>query len=123
MKFLIATVAGLITGVITGAGIGGGTLLVFYMTCIAGIEQVAAQGVNLLYFLVSAPAALVGHFKNRLIELRPGIVAAVFGSAFALGASLLSRGLDDKILGKIFGVLFIVVGVKELLAKKENEKN
>ena len=54
MSFLIATLAGLATGVLSGFGIGGGTLLLIYMTSFAQLDQSMAQGINLLYFLPTA---------------------------------------------------------------------
>ena len=119
LTFILAAVVGLITGVLTGAGIGGGTLLVLYLTGVLGVEQGLAQGINLLYFLVSAPAALVGHIRNKLINIRPALVAAAFGSIVALLAALfVCKNVEETLLRKGFAVLFIVVGIKELRTQK-----
>ena len=50
MEWITAALAGAITGVLSGFGIGGGSLLLIYMTSFAGVEQNLAQGINLLYF-------------------------------------------------------------------------
>ena len=63
-----AVFAGLAAGLLTGAGIGGGTLLLVYLTNLGGMELRQAQGVNLIYFLITAPPALWGHFKNGLVD-------------------------------------------------------
>ena len=55
-----AVFAGLAAGLLTGAGIGGGTLLLVYLTNLGGMELRQAQGVNLIYFLITAPPALWG---------------------------------------------------------------
>ena len=55
--WLIAALAGAVTGVLSGFGVGGGSLLLIYMTSFAGVPQTLAQGVNLLYFLPTAWAA------------------------------------------------------------------
>ena len=65
LHFLI----GLLTGVLSGFGIGGGSLLILYMTSFTEVNQYAAGGINLLYFLFCAPAALVSHIKNKLCLL------------------------------------------------------
>jgi uncharacterized membrane protein YfcA len=70
-----AVLAGAITGVLSGMGIGGGTLLVIYMVNIANIPQLEAQGINLVYFLPVAALSLVSHIKNRLVEWRAFIFA------------------------------------------------
>ena len=50
MSWLVPVLAGAATGVLSGFGVGGGTLLLIYMTAFAGVEQHLAQGINLLYF-------------------------------------------------------------------------
>ena len=86
-----AVFAGLAAGLLTGAGIGGGTLLLVYLTNLGGMELRQAQGVNLIYFLITAPPALWGHFKNDLVDkplaLRAGaagLLARAENGAFAM---------------------------------------
>jgi uncharacterized membrane protein YfcA len=55
MRFAISALAGLAAGIISAWGIGGGSLLIIYMTVFAGLSQQTAQGVNLLYFLPTSP--------------------------------------------------------------------
>ena len=64
MEWMIPILAGALTGILSGFGIGGGTLLLIYMTSFAGVPQNLAQGVNLLYFLPTAATALPAHIKN-----------------------------------------------------------
>ena len=59
LTFLGAILAGLVCGVLSGFGIGGGSLLMVWMTAVLSMEQKAAQGVNLLYFLPCAACALI----------------------------------------------------------------
>ena len=56
---------GVATGIISGFGIGGGSLLVLYLTVFAGVSQYTAGGINLLYFIGCAPAALIGHIRQK----------------------------------------------------------
>ena len=44
---MAAFLAGLAAGVLSGFGVGGGTLLLIYMTVFAGMPQTLAQGINL----------------------------------------------------------------------------
>ena len=68
ISFIIALLAGLATGILSAFGIGGGTLLLLWMTLFAGVEQHTAQGINLLYFLPTAAIALPAHIKNGFID-------------------------------------------------------
>ena len=68
MSAVLAVAIGLLTGILSGFGIGGGSLLLLYLTLFEGAGQYQAGGINLLYFLSSAPAALISHRNNGLIE-------------------------------------------------------
>ena len=56
--WVIALLAGGATGILSAFGIGGGSLLLIYLTSFAALDQHQAQGINLLYFLPAAAAAL-----------------------------------------------------------------
>lgn len=117
VKYCLPVAVGAVCGVISGFGIGGGTLLVIYLTAIAHMEQTTAQGVNLLYFLPTAAAALIMHIKHRLINFRAMLPAAICGCATAAGSSLLAVHIDVTLLKKLFGGFLILVGILELLRK------
>ena len=115
--WLLPLLAGAVTGVLSGFGVGGGSLLLVYMTVFAGMDQTAAQGVNLLYFLPAAGAALPAHFKHGLVERRallPAIGAGLVGTGLAAWAA---TAIHPEVLRKWFGAFLLVVGAKELFRK------
>ena len=115
--WLLPLMVGAVTGVLSGFGVGGGTLLLVYMTAFAGLDQHLAQGINLLYFLPTAGAALPSHIKNGFIEkaaLLPAIAAGLAGTALAAWAA---TGLDVELLRKCFGVYLLAIGLRELFRK------
>ena len=61
-------IVGLLAGVAASMGFGGGFVLIIYMTAFAGVDQVTAQGVNLLFFLPVALVSLVIHQKTGLLN-------------------------------------------------------
>ena len=118
MEWLLPILAGALTGILSGFGIGGGTLLLIYMTSFAGVPQNLAQGVNLLYFLPTAATALPAHIKNGYVDraaARPAILAGLLGTALSAWAA---TGLDVQLLRRCFGVYLLYVGVTELFRKK-----
>ncbi len=117
LSFLIAVAAGLVCGVLSGFGIGGGSLLMVWMTAVLFMEQKTAQGINLLYFLPTAAAALIFHTKNRLFEWKAVVPAAIAGSVTAALAALLSANLEMSLLRKLFGGFLILVGLSEVFLK------
>ena len=122
MSTLIAGLAGLFCGAFSGLGIGGGTLLMVWMTAVIGLDQRVAQGMNLLYFLPTAVCAWSFHIKNRLIRWRIVLPAILTGCASALGAALLATVMDTGLLRKLFGGFLILVGLRELFAAQRRDK-
>lgn len=119
MSAALSLLAGFVCGVISGFGIGGGSLLVIYMTLLGGLDQRAAQGINLLYFLPTAAAALILHSKNRLVAWRVTLPAALAGCVTAALSAWLAAHLDTGLLQKLFGGFLILVGLSELFHKQK----
>ena len=117
--WLCAFAAGAATGVLSGFGVGGGTLLLVYMTLLAGVEQQAAQGINLLYFLPAGLLALPTHRKNGYIEMQALVPAIVSGLVCAGLAAWLATAVDTALLRRCFGVFLVFVGAWELVGKRK----
>lgn len=115
----IAGLAGLLCGVISGFGIGGGSLLMVWMTAAAAMDQKIAQGINLLYFLPTSIGALVFHIKNKMVCWKAVIPAAVCGCITAALSAWLAASMDVDILRKLFGGFLILVGLSEVFKKKK----
>ena len=114
---------GVATGIISGFGIGGGSLLVLYLTAISHLPQQTAGGINLLYFIGCAPIALIGHAKNRFVDWRAVLWCSLAGIAAAVATSYATDGINPDWLRRLFGVLLLYVGVKELRhGKRKNNK-
>lgn len=123
MNWLFPLLIGTATGVLSGFGIGGGTLLVLWLTLAAGLDQLRAGGINLAYFVCCALPALIGHAKNHLIEKKAALWAALFGVPACVGAAFLAAGMQTGLLRRFFGVLLLFVGWRELFpAKTERGK-
>ena len=117
MSWLIALAAGTVTGILSAFGIGGGSLLLIYLTAFAGMSQHQAQGINLLYFLPAAAASLPAHKKNGLLDRKTILPAILAGLAAAAATALLSNSLDTRLLKKLFGVFLLYIGLRELLRR------
>lgn len=117
MGWLVPVLAGAVTGVLSGFGIGGGTLLLIYMTAFVGLPQPLAQGINLLYFLPTAATALPAHIKNGYVRWKTAL-PAILGGLFATGLTAwIATALDVDLLHKCFGVFLVYVGATELFRK------
>ncbi len=123
MSWLISLLAGLLCGIFSGLGVGGGTLLMVWMTAVMGLAQKTAQGINLLYFLPTAACSLIFHIKNRLIAWHIVIPAVIMGCLTAAGAAFLANTMDTGLLRKLFGGFLVFVGLWELCAPHRPRKD
>ena len=110
----VIIIVGSILGFLSGLGVGGGTLLMLWLTLVLGTEHSIARTINLLFFI---PSALVASFfrwkqgKLNLPKVLPAIVCGCLGSACF---SLLSKQINISLMKKSFGVLLLFTGFREL---------
>lgn len=116
--WLIPVLAGAATGVLSGFGVGGGSLLLIYLTSFAGLPQDQAQGVNLLYFLPTAGAALPAHFKNGYVDKAALLPAILTGLAATALAAWAATALDTGVLRRCFGAFLLLIGLRELFRRE-----
>lgn len=110
----VSLIVGALLGFLSGLGVGGGSLLVLWLTLALGMDPATARGINLLFFLPSAGAACLLRWKRGTLHipaLLPGIIA---GCVAAAVFSFLSVRLPIDILKKLFGVLLLATGAREL---------
>ncbi|MFR4986467.1 MAG: TSUP family transporter [Lachnospirales bacterium] len=114
---------GLISGIISGMGIGGGVILIPALTLIFGFEQKIAQNINLLYFIPTAIIAIFVHSKNKTIEKQGLFKIIIFGIIGAIFGSIIAINLNGEILRKIFGWFLLIMGISEILKKEKRQNN
>ena len=119
LSFALAAAVGAAVGILTGFGVGGGTILMIYLTTFGGIAAAEAKGINLLYFFPCSITSLIFHFKGGFVEKKLLLPAIISGVICAGLAAWLSTLIPTELFTKMFGVFLIVVGIRELFAKKE----
>lgn len=115
--WLTAVLAGAAAGVLSGFGVGGGTLLLIYLTAVAGMDQQLAQGINLLYFLPAAATALPSHFKNGYVHKKTVLPAIGAGLAATAVGAWAATAMDVALLRRFFGAYLLLIGFRELFRK------
>lgn len=113
MNFLWLFLSGVISGIIGGMGMGGGTLLIPILTIFLAFKQKNAQAINLLAFIPMAIVALIIHIKNKLVDFRVGIPIIFTGVIFSVLGSFLASRLNNDLLQKIFAVFLLLVGLNQ----------
>ena len=110
----VLLIVGTILGFLSGLGIGGGSLLILWLTMALGIEPGVARGINLLFFIPSAAISCLLRIRQKSLNIRPLIPAIIGGSIAAALCSWISFQLDTEILKKLFGVVLLAAGLREI---------
>lgn len=116
-SFPVVLIISTVLGFLAGIGVGGGSLLILWLTLVLGMAHPEARVLNLLFFLPSAVVASLFRWKQGKLEIKKVLPAITAGCVAAAGCSLLSRNLDIELLKKLFGGLLLITGVRELLYK------
>ena len=107
-------IIGVISGIVSGTGMGGGTILIFLLTYLCNIEQHIAQATNLIFFIPTSIIAIIVNAKNRNINVKLGIIISLYGILGAIIGANLSIHLDMKSLRKYFGIFLLIISAHEI---------
>ena len=121
-SFPVSLLAGSILGFLAGLGIGGGSLLILWLTIVQQIPYATARGINLLFFL---PAAVITCFlrcRQGVLKIRAILPAIISGTIAAALVSFFTAGMDTTILKKAFGSLLMLTGLRELRCQPKKEE-
>ena len=112
--------AGFLSGIISGMGIGGGAILIPALSFVMAMPQQQAQAVNLLFFIPTAIVAIIKHKREGNIDIAMIKPVVFFGIIGALAGSFIALSIDGELLRKVFGYFLFVMGLIEIFKKKEN---
>lgn len=115
-------IIGIISGIVTSLGLGGGAVLIIGLTILLGIEQRIAQSVNLIFFIPTAITAIILNSKRKIIEWKTAIpVIMASGISAGIGANLATQ-IETTTLKKMFGGFLGIIAIYEIysLIKKRN---
>jgi len=118
MSFGVAFLA----AVLSALGMGGGGVLLIYLTVIVGMDQLEAQGINLAFFVPAAIVALIFHIRGKLVDLKLAVKFILIGFAGVLGGVALAMWVPREILSKLFGGLLLIMGIRELWTSRRKGK-
>lgn len=120
---MILFIIGLASGIISGMGIGGGTILIPALVIFMKPDQHIAQSVNLLFFIPTAAIALLIHIKNKKVSFKVALPIIISGFAGAYIGSRIALTLPGPTLKRYFGIFLFAMGIYEIIRKgKENQK-
>ena len=113
-EYLFPVLVGTVLGTLSGLGVGGGSLLLLWLSVVLDFPQEQARLMNLMFFIPCALSASLFHFRQGKLNLPMTVITVTAGLAGALLGNLWRQNLDLEMLRKAFGVLFILCGIREL---------
>ena len=122
ISFCAALLAAILCGTLAGMGLGGGSLLILWLTAVMGVEPGVARGINLLFFLPAALISTLSRIRSGTLPIQKGMPAVWAGIGFAFLFSALGMYLPVEILKKLFGLLLLATGLRELFYRPRKAK-
>ena len=116
VDFSLAVLAGLICGVLSGFGIGGGSLLMVWLTVLLSMDQRTAQGINLLFYLCAVLGAFPVHIKKQTLSWRLLFELCILGVPASLLGALLGAHIPQRAARIAMGCFLLAGGVLALLS-------
>ena len=116
---MVTVLIGAVLGFLSGLGVGGGSLLLLWLTLVVGEPQETARVMNLMFFLPCALIATFFRWKQSKPDWNLALPAIAAGLVGAVMGNLIGPRLDAQLLRKAFGVLFLITGIRELRFKSK----
>ena len=114
---LIPLALSLLCGLLSGLGVGGGSLLLLWLLGPAGFAPEEARSLNLLFFLTSAAPAVFRQSRRDLFDRNVVLPAAAAGCAVSVLVLRGSAAFSGSQLRIGYGLLLCGFGLRELLVK------
>lgn len=115
----VVLLVGTVLGFLAGLGIGGGSLLILWLTLALDMDPETARSVNLLFFIPSALTASLFRWRSADVHFKTILPAILAGCIAAVISSLLSSHMNLNLLRRLFGGLLIITGIRELFYKQK----
>lgn len=121
-NIVVSVLVGILLGFLTGLGTGGGSLLVLWLTLVLHMDPAQARTINLMFFLPSATIACFLNWRRGKIPFKKILLPAIVGCVMAALSTMVGQKIDTEHLRKLFGVLLIFTGIRELRYRPRKPK-
>ena len=120
---MIEILTGFISGIVSGTGMGGGTILILCLSLFLGIDQKTAQATNLIFFIPTSIAAIYVNIKEKKINFKVAKFIIFFGIIGSIIGAITAQNIDTNLLKKCFGIFLAFIAVHEVYVIFKMYKN
>jgi len=113
--FLMSILAGLVGAVF---GLGGGILIIPFLTLVEGVPLPFAVGASIISVIATSSASAATYVQDRLTNLRLGMFLEVGTVLGAITGALVAAFLDPGVLLVLFGILLIYTSAIMIAGRK-----
>ena len=121
-SLVISVIVGCILGLLAGLGIGGGTLLILWLTLVLDMNPGTARAINLMFFITAAGSVSLVRLRQKTIPWKNILPAIAVGCLAAFVFSLIGQAVHTEALKKLFGGLLLITGLRELFYRPRDAK-
>ena len=120
-KIILLVLTGLISGVLGGMGMGGGTILIPLLTIFFNVGQKEAQAINLVAFIPMAIVSLAIHIKNKRVKKEGLLWIIVPAVLTSVGGGFAAQAVNGEVLKRIFGGFLLLLSVVQFFSEEITE--
>ena len=111
---MIEILTGFISGIVSGTGMGGGTILILCLSIFLGIDQKTSQATNLIFFVPTSISAIYVNIKEKNINFKIAKIIIFFGIIGSIIGALIAQKIDVKMLKRLFGIFLAIIAIHEV---------
>ena len=111
---MLEIIFGLIAGIFTGMGMGGGAILILLLSLFMNLEQHIAQATNLIFFIPTSIASILTNIKQKNIDFKVASYITIFGIMGTVIGSIISKNISSVNLKKCFAIFILFIAIHEI---------
>lgn len=111
---MIEIIFGVIAGMVTGLGMGGGTILILLLSLFMDLDQHIAQATNLVFFIPTSLAAIFINIKQKNVDGKVAFIISIFGIIGAMIGAIISEKISSDALRKYFAIFILIIAFHEI---------
>ena len=96
--------------------------MILWLTAVMQMDPVTARSINLMFYIPSALTAILFRKQRGRLPIQDILPAVIPGCIAAGVLSMISAKVDTEMLKRIFGILLLLVGVKEVIYRPRKAK-
>jgi len=90
-------------------------MVALFLIFILGYDLHTAIGTSLIMMFFIAGSGAIGHFLNNEVIVSAALIAGCAAVVGAMSGSIVANKVDENKLGRLIGVIFLVLGIALLL--------